>query len=463
MPPKRDICRNFQRGSCQYGARCKFLHASQQNSKPNAFGFGTQNDSQFQHANSQQQKPNPFGFGVQNNSQPRGFSDFGSKQNQAKPFENKWSRFSPLNAGGSSAPRQPENQPPAANHNCMDPESCKRQIVEDFEHERPLWKLTCYSHSRNGPCDIAGDISYEELRATAYDDAKRGLSLQSIVERERVLLNSKLQEFESLLRNPYTSVPQNSNLSTHNPFPAATPIVSPFTPQNPAPHAVSPFTLQNPAPPAVSSFSQLGNVGFGIRQVAEPTAPNSTFGQPNSFQIPSQTSSMPATNNLPFKSGSFGSQFPVQSFGSPFGASTSSLSNSVVTAERNPFSTLGASPQITNSASNNLPMLSNMPSSSFNTIAESNGNVPLLNHLTQKLKLLGSGHNNLSVKIVEGAVKLLSEMTETITVLIAVERVARLCDIGRAEKTGDNSTIWSKPDWNPGEIPEDAPPDEVIA
>lgn len=39
------------------------------------------------------------------------------------------------------------------------------------------------------------------------------------------------------------------------------------------------------------------------------------------------------------------------------------------------------------------------------------------------------------VEIVEGAVKLLSEMTETITVLIAVEGVARLCDIGRAEKT----------------------------
>lgn len=29
--------------------------------------------------------------------------------------------------------------------------------------------------------DIIGDISYEELRAAAYDDAKCGLSLQSIV------------------------------------------------------------------------------------------------------------------------------------------------------------------------------------------------------------------------------------------------------------------------------------------
>lgn len=33
----------------------------------------------------------------------------------------------------------------------------------------------------SGPCDIAGDISYEELRALAYDDAKHGKSLQFIV------------------------------------------------------------------------------------------------------------------------------------------------------------------------------------------------------------------------------------------------------------------------------------------
>lgn len=31
------------------------------------------------------------------------------------------------------------------------------------------------------PCDINGDISYEELQAAAYDDARRGLSVHSIV------------------------------------------------------------------------------------------------------------------------------------------------------------------------------------------------------------------------------------------------------------------------------------------
>ena len=31
------------------------------------------------------------------------------------------------------------------------------------------------------PCDIVGDISYEELRTTAYEDARKGLPVQAIV------------------------------------------------------------------------------------------------------------------------------------------------------------------------------------------------------------------------------------------------------------------------------------------
>ncbi|KAI3995271.1 hypothetical protein MKX01_032073, partial [Papaver californicum] len=63
---------------------------------------------------------------------------------------------------------------------CTDPELCKRQIAEDLQQERPLWKLTCYGHCKDWLCDINGDISYEEIRASAYDDAKRGLPLPSI-------------------------------------------------------------------------------------------------------------------------------------------------------------------------------------------------------------------------------------------------------------------------------------------
>ncbi|MED6157993.1 hypothetical protein PIB30_028702 [Stylosanthes scabra] len=289
----RDLCRNFQRGSCQYGDRCKFIHAVPQqqqqqrnlNNNSNFHGFGVQNgfhQQQQQNANpfgfgsksasqpqqQQQQKTNPFGFGVQNNnnSQFKGTP----QQNQFKPFENKWTR------GGAS--RQSDNNPQSSNHECTDPEACKRQIAEDFKQEKPLWILTCYGHAKGAPCDIVGDISYEELRAEAYEDAKRGMSLQSIVEKERNTLNSKLAEFQKLLTEPYR-MPFNPSLNSqknqnanpfsmpiqnngqHNANPFSTPI------QNNGQHNANPFSLttQNNGPVSVSSFSQLGaslNTGF---------------------------------------------------------------------------------------------------------------------------------------------------------------------------------------------------------
>lgn len=325
MPPRKELCRNFLRGSCQYGDRCKFLHAAQTPAKPNPFGFGLQTSNQFQQTNVEQQKPNPFGFGVQHSSQPRGPSDFGSKQNQFKPFENKWIRSSQANTGSSAASRQPDNQPPS--HKCTDPESCKRQILEDFENERPLWKLTCYGHSKYGPCDIFGDISYEELRATAYDDAKRGLSLQSIVERERNLLNSKLVEFDSLLHSPYKGS-SNSAIGLQSP--------SPISIRN-----NTSVSAQNSNPPLLSSFSQLGtSLGGGAT-----ASPNNFFGQQHAFQSTSQASSMVKMTNSPFQNSGFGSQLPSQTLQSPFASSSASFGNSSVNAVQNPFSTSTVSSQ----------------------------------------------------------------------------------------------------------------------
>nr|GMD85276.1 Zinc finger CCCH domain-containing protein 16 [Ipomoea batatas] len=229
--------------SCHYGDRCKFLHVTQQQPKPNVFGFGSQSGTQFQRTNFQQQQqpPNPFGFGVQNSSQSRGANDVGLKQNQHKPFENKWIRSS-ANASNTSA-RQPDNQQAAANHVCTDPESCKRQIIEDFQNEKPLWNLTCYGHRKNGPCDVIGDVSYEELRVAAYDDAKRGLNLQSIVERERGLITSKLAEFDNLVRNSYSA-------SANSAFGSGS--------QSPLFGASQNVTTSAQSPPLTSSFSQLG-------------------------------------------------------------------------------------------------------------------------------------------------------------------------------------------------------------
>ncbi|XP_049346970.1 zinc finger CCCH domain-containing protein 16 isoform X3 [Solanum verrucosum] len=336
MPPRKEPCRNFMRGSCQYGERCKFLHAAQQQPKPNPFGFGSQS-SNFQNTNMQQTKSNPFGFGVQSNSQPRGSSDLGLKQNQYKPFENKWTRSATTN---SSSSRQTDNQPVAPNHTCTDAESCRRQIVEDFNNEKPLWLLTCYGHRKNGPCDITGDVSYEELRAAAYDDAKRGQSLMSIVERERSLVNSKVAEFENLLRNPYAST-STSAPNAQSPFPGATPSAS-LSAQSSA---------QSSFPPSASSFSQLGT----ILNTGTSTPPTSAFGQPslpgNSFK----TSNSSGANAFSFgntsASGSFGfgTQVSTQSYQNP-----STPSNIFASSGRNLFSTSTTSPHFANPSGGQL-------------------------------------------------------------------------------------------------------------
>ncbi|KAL8148559.1 hypothetical protein AgCh_005793 [Apium graveolens] len=335
MPPRREPCRNFQRGSCHYGDRCKFLHATpQQHSKPsNPFGFGSQNPTQQHHHH----QPNPFGFGVQNTSHSSGANDFGSKPNQFKPFENKWSRSTSIPTAASSVPQKSANQNPAPEHKCTDPESCKRQMKEDFEKEKPLWNLTCYGHVKNGPCDIVGDISYEELRALAYEDAKSGLSVQSIVEKERSLLKAKLLEFDGLLRNSNT-FPPRSTLDTKNQFPGSSPNV--FSP-----------AAQNSNPPAFSSFSQLRMI---------PSAPTNAMAQTNPFQLNAQPSSGPGKVNITSESkGLFGSQPPTQPQGASFPPIAANISSTGTFAERNTFPTPGIMPSVTNLANSQSSIFSN--------------------------------------------------------------------------------------------------------
>nr|AET06166.1 CCCH-type zinc finger protein LIC [Zea mays] len=320
MERRQELCRNFQRGSCKYGSHCRFVHASsqqQQQAKPNPFGFGLGSRQQQQQQSSfraqfqqqQQQKPNPFGFGVQGSAAAQSRNAPG----QAKPFQNKWVR-------DPSAPtkQQEAAQPPAAAHtSCTDPESCRQQIAEDFKNETPLWKLTCYAHLRSGPCDITGDISFEELRANAYEQGRQGHPLQSIVEGEKNLKNAKLTDFNNFLNTPRLSVSQTPSFPTVASFPEV---------KNNSAFGVS----QNNGPPVFSSFSQIGvttNMGPGSRTT--PGVPTNTlFGQSTQPSHPTFPAPTFGRSDMKFGvSGPFGSQISQQSSGTFQGSNMSSFGN----------------------------------------------------------------------------------------------------------------------------------------
>ncbi|KAK9146079.1 hypothetical protein Sjap_005982 [Stephania japonica] len=351
MNRKNEICRHFQRGSCKFGARCNYLHPTQKpNNHSSPFGID--------HGYQQQQQQSNFA------SQPR---------NQFKPGENKWNRFNPLAGANSTPARQPDNQGQVADHKCNDPELCKRQIAEDFKNERPLWHLTCYAHWKYLPCDIIGDISYDELRLAAYVDAKQGLDFPSIIAKERSLLNSKLAEFDNLLRNPYL---RSSNSVSTSPIPFSEVKVNAFIVGD-----------QNKVPSAVSSFSQLG---FSTNEGPNKSVPPRNFGDPRPFPISSLVDL--GMNNQTAGSqaiGGFGKQLPSPN----------------ITKFNNTSTGIGGSPFFANSAS------------SFSTFHQHQG-------------LPNPAPTNGLVAATAGLL--------------------------------EEGSIWLKEKWNPGEIPEDAPPDEVI-
>ncbi|CAH2067391.1 unnamed protein product [Thlaspi arvense] len=412
---RKELCRNFQRGSpiqlqessCRYGEGCRFLHPQQ--AKPNnPFGFGTQSRDQQPQQQQSNSSNNPFGFGVQGGS---------NRPNQFQPFENKWQRTpsTPGGGGGGASAQQTGKQTQQADHKCTDPAACKRVMQDDFKNERPMWKLTCYAHWKHLPCDVTGDISCEELRAVAYEEAKRGIPLPSIVERERNLQSSKIAEFENFLRNPYTG----SVTTNQSPFAAATPSI--FPPAN-----------QINSPPAFSVFNQqpaFPNTNAGGVSSSGPPNPFERFNQqPNAFSVntpqpvPSGPSGFQSQPSVAFKPASFGPGPGLAMGPSGFQSQPS------VTFKPASF---GPGPGFATAPQNNMfPSMAptSAPNTSQNNQTAFNFNSPVASFTAPAMDTTNT-----------------SSGTEV-----------------QAEGAPVDTSIWLKEKWNPGEIPEQAPPSAFV-
>ncbi|PON55184.1 hypothetical protein TorRG33x02_300070 [Trema orientale] len=166
-----------------------------------------------------------------------------------------------------------ENESQSTNRSswCTHLESCGSIIAQDFEQEAQLWRFTCYGHWKHAPCDIVGDISYEELRAAAYDYKRSGLSLSSIVAREQNLLNSKMTDFLNLKTShvvPPNPSPTPANqetlpgfLANRSNIPGTVPNVFSQTSQGSTSTSIGSFSSENTFPEiGPSAFSQAAQV-----------------------------------------------------------------------------------------------------------------------------------------------------------------------------------------------------------
>eukprot|EP00189_Rhodosorus_marinus_P011255 CAMPEP_0184740128 /NCGR_PEP_ID=MMETSP0315-20130426/3113_1 /TAXON_ID=101924 /ORGANISM="Rhodosorus marinus, Strain UTEX LB 2760" /LENGTH=254 /DNA_ID=CAMNT_0027209577 /DNA_START=547 /DNA_END=1311 /DNA_ORIENTATION=- len=180
------VCKFWLKGTCNYGANCKFEH-------PPGASPGGQNMSNPQNNAGRGSSNNTFGAG--------GGTGFGN-DNSKNGFG-----FGNNNAGNNSGGKQKSVCRHWLKGQCkFGPENCKYDhpaaqeelILEDLMNGIPQWPLSGYGR-KNQASVVIGDISPEELRISGYIAAFSGASKDAIVESEAQAVQAQKQKFMTLV------------------------------------------------------------------------------------------------------------------------------------------------------------------------------------------------------------------------------------------------------------------------
>eukprot|EP00249_Psilotum_nudum_P007281 c20446_g1_i2 orf=449-1672(+) len=399
MNRRQEVCRDFQRGSCRFGARCKFSHEVPQRQS---------NSSVFVNQSHLRAGPN------------RGGNYYG-----------------PLSGTGfTQKQQQPQlSQIQVKEHKCIDPRVCKEQIKEDFQNEHPMfWKLTCYAHWKYLPNDITGDVSFEELRSLAYDDAKQGLSLKDVAQREKMMFSAKNAEFENLLKGPYTGPAsaarsfRDSGVSSHSDgsqmlFGKSIPAAS-LLPSSPF------FQAVTSSPQTFSNFrKEASGLSFGFGNMS-PVTPASPFA----FQ------KLPQSTFVNVSSGIFGQQGSIQGNNAVNDVNMNSNGGGTKIFPASPF------------AGSNSPLQSQLffNNSLFQSSAQSIPSSSLKNNLSHA----STWQDSAETMNIENP----SEVAMPRTPCSPNQGRSAAFPVQASEQCHLGVDIWLKESWTLGEIPEEEPP-----
>ncbi|GJP48674.1 hypothetical protein CLOM_g7959 [Closterium sp. NIES-68] len=278
------LCRDFQRGSCRWGARCKFVH---------------QAPAPTQHAQRQPLRRAQWGVGGGG-----GWGGGGRGQGGGGGGGGRGGRGGGSGAGQGGGGGQQIVQ---REHSCVDRLDCESIIAEDAEKERPLWRASVYAHWKYLPCDVGSDVSPEEARLLAYTQAQQGVPLPSIVASERAMLANADAAHAAFRSHRYTG-----------------PVRQP--PSAPPAMAFPPATFAPPSPPAF---------------MAPPSAPSAPLGAGGMLfgKVISQARPATAMAPSPFSSSPISSfPTPQQPSPFPFGPSQALASPSPAASPFTPFS-----------------------------------------------------------------------------------------------------------------------------